>query len=553
MSRVSDIYRKIDADGRDEVFIALRPESVVAADYASSIAGGGALAGMIVAVKDNIDVAGLATTAACPGYSYVPQQDSAAVAALRAAGAVIIGKTNLDQFATGLVGTRSPYGAVRDSRRPDHISGGSSSGSAVAVALGYADAALGTDTAGSGRVPAAFQGIIGIKPTVDAVSTAGVVPACAGYDCVTVFTEDLETANRAMSVLGTTGSRAWPADAPLAAGETPVLAVPDELPGLSPGWRDAFDATVTRAESLGVTVKSVSLAPLHEAARLLYGGGVVALRYAAVGGFIDHAGDAAGLDPTVSAIIGAAKDIPAHKLAADQRRLTELAAEFAETLAGCAGLLLPTAPRHPTIAEVAADPIGVNSELGTFTNFCNLLDFCAVAFPAGTAQDHDGTAQFGVTVFGRAGHDAVAMDIAARLTGESVIGGYWPESSGVQSIPLAVFGAHLRGQPLAWQLADRGARWSRSISTAPAYRLVELATAPPKPGLLRDSTGGTAIRGEVWQVSSAALGDFLAELPAPMTLGSVELSSGEWIPGFVCDLEAAQAGRQLSVDYWPDR
>ncbi|WP_018178746.1 allophanate hydrolase [Jongsikchunia kroppenstedtii] len=553
MSRVSEIYRKIEADGRDEVFIALRPEADVETDYTASAAGDGPLAGMIVAVKDNIDVAGLPTTAACPGYSYVPQRDSAAVAALRAAGAVVIGKTNLDQFATGLVGTRSPYGAVRDSRRPDYISGGSSSGSAVAVALGYADAALGTDTAGSGRVPAALQGIVGIKPTVDAVSTAGVVPACAGYDCVTVFAGDLGTANRMMSVLGTTGGRAWPVDAPLAAGDAPVLAVPDGLAGLSPAWRDAFDATVARAESLGMTVKSVSIAPLQEAARLLYDGALVALRYAAVGDFIDGASDAAGLDPTVASIIAAAKDIPAHALAADQRRLTELAAEATDVLDGCAGLLLPTVPRHPSIAEVAADPVGVNSELGTFTNFCNLLDFCAVAFPAGTVDDPGGTAQFGVTVFGRAGHDAAAMDIAAALAGEPIVSGYWPESAGVQSIPLAVFGAHLRGQPLEWQLADRGARWSGTISTAPAYRLVELATTPPKPGLLRDSAAGSAIRGEVWRVPAAALGDFLAELPSPMTLGSVELSTGEWIPGFVCDLGAAQAGRPLTVDYWPDR
>jgi len=553
MSRISDIYRKIEADGRDEVFITLRPEADVQQDYTASVAAGGPLSGMLIAVKDNIDVAGLPTTVACPGYSCVPQYDSAAVAALRAAGAVILGKTNLDQFATGLVGTRSPYGAVRDSRRPDYVSGGSSSGSAVAVALGYADAALGTDTAGSGRVPAAFQGLIGIKPTIDAVSTAGVVPACADYDCVTVFTDDLGTANRVMSVLGTTGSRAWPADAPLTAGESPVLAVPDELPGLSLAWRDAFHATVARAEALGMTVKSVSIAPLHEAAKLLYGGSLVALRYAAVGHFIDNAGAAAGLDPTVASIIAPAKDIPAHALAADQQRLAELTAEAVDMLDGCAGLLLPTAPRHPTIAEVAADPVGVNSQLGTYTNFCNLLDFCAVAFPAGTVDDSGGTAQFGVTIFTPAGRDAAALDVAARLTGDSVTEPYWPESSGAQSIPLAVFGAHLRGQPLTWQLTGRGARWSHSISTAPSYRLVQLATSPPKPGLLRDSLAGKTIRGEIWNVPAAALGDFLAELPAPMTLGSVELSTGEWVPGFVCDLEAAQAGRPLDVDYWPDR
>ncbi|GAB3125598.1 allophanate hydrolase [Tsukamurella serpentis] len=548
MTRIADIYRRIAADDRPEVFLALRPEADVTAEYDRSVTEGGPLAGIVLAVKDNVDVAGLPTTAACPGYTYHPANDAAAVAALRAAGAVVIGKTNLDQFATGLVGTRSPYGAVRDARRPDHISGGSSSGSAVAVALDYADIAIGTDTAGSGRVPAGLQGIVGIKPTIGAVSTDGVVPACASYDCVTVFARDVTTAGRAMTIMGATGTRRWPADTPLAAAPDAAIAIPAELPALPIAWREAFDGAIARAEAAGLRVKPVDVSELLDAAKLLYDGALVAERYSAVGDFITAAGHDAGLDPTVTAIVRAAEQIPAHRLATDQAQLRVIAGRAAALFEGFAGLVVPTVPRHPTLAEVAADPIGVNSELGTYTNFCNLLDLCAVAVPAG--QTADG-AQFGVTVLAPGGHDGVAFDLAARIAGAAPVPAWNLDLAG--AIDLAVFGAHLRGQPLDHELTSQGAQWAGEIRTAPQYRLAELATAPPKPGLIHDPRGGRAIRGELWRLAPAALGTFLSRLPAPMTLGSVHLDDGRTVVGFSCHSSALGDARELDVDHWLDR
>src|SRR5690349_21345340 len=281
------------------VWITRRPDAEVAAELEASQ---GPLAGLRLAVKDNVDAAGLPTTAACPEFAYQPERDAAAVATLRAAGAVVVGKTNLDQFATGLVGTRSPYGAVSDSRRPQFISGGSSSGSAVAVANGEADIAIGTDTAGSGRIPAALQGIVGIKPTPGVVSTDGVVPACRSYDCVSIFARDLATANRAMAELAVRAAgRRWPTDVRLAAPPRPVVAVFDELPELDDTWRAAFGRSVAALEAAGAQIVRVDRGPFLAAARLLYDGGLVAERYAAVGAFVDSHPDV--VDPTVRRII----------------------------------------------------------------------------------------------------------------------------------------------------------------------------------------------------------------------------------------------------------
>ncbi|MEV5651520.1 allophanate hydrolase [Nocardia sp. NPDC052254] len=499
----------------------------------------GALAGLRLAVKDNVDVGGVPTTAGCPGYSFVPQRDAPAVAALRSEGAVVVGKTNLDQFATGLVGTRSPYGAVSDSRRPEFISGGSSSGSAVAVATGAADIAIGTDTAGSGRIPAALQGIVGIKPTVGVISTEGVIPACRSYDCVTIFATDLGTADRAMGVMAAGApDRPWPSEFRLAAPPRPTVAVFAELPGLDPQWRTAFERTVTTLRQRGATIVEIDPAPFLAAARLLYDGALVAERYAAVGEFVDANPD--GVDPTVGGIIRAAKDIPAHRLVADRAELERLRTQAMAALSGADALLAPTAPAHPTIAAVAADPVGVNSLMGTYTNFCNLFDLCAVAVPSASA----GESCFGVTVFARPFEDAVAADLAALITGSDPIARPWPLAA-APPCELIVFGAHLRGQPLEHQLHALGARWAGEVSTAPAYRLAALDTTPPKPAVTR-CEGGVAVAGERWLLSPAALGRFLANLPAPMQLGAVELDDGSWHTAFGCDGEAAAAGKDLS-------
>ncbi|MFV8312324.1 allophanate hydrolase [Mycobacteroides chelonae] len=526
------------------VWIMQRPEDDIAAELQAS---SGTLAGVRLAVKDNVDVGGVPTTAACPEYAYIPEHDAPAVAALRAAGAVVVGKTNLDQFATGLVGTRSPYGPVPDSRRPEYISGGSSSGSAVAVATGEADIAIGTDTAGSGRVPAGLQGIVGIKPTVGVISTQGVVPACESYDCVTIFAASLATANRAMAAMSAAaGPRLRPANARLAAPPQPTVAVPRELPALDEVWGNAFHAAVERLRAAGATIVEIDLAPFLVAAKLLYEGALVSERYAAVGEFID-ANSGAALDPTVAQIVSGARDISAHRLVRDRAEVQRLRDEAMATLAGADALLVPTAPLHPTIAQVQADPIGVNATMGTYTNFCNLFDLCAVAVPAGTAGD----AQFGVTVLARAFDDAVAFDIAALITGDAAEQDVWPTAITL-SYELAVFGAHLKGGPLEFQLTDLGARWVGPVRTASKYRMAALRTTPPKPGLTRSEEDGVSIGGEIWRLSPAALGTFLAQLPEPMLLGKVECEDGVWRTGFGCDGGAAQAGIDISEHgSWP--
>jgi allophanate hydrolase len=547
VDRVRAAYRRIAEVDRPEVWITLRDEAdvlVAAKEVERRIDAGEELplAGLLVAVKDNIDAAGLPTTAACPSYAYLPPASATSVRRLTDAGALVLGKTNLDQFATGLVGTRSPYGAVRHAHRPDRISGGSSSGSAVAVALGIVDFALGTDTAGSGRVPAALHGLVGLKPTLGLVPTTGVVPAARPYDCVTVFAETLTLAQRATAVMAGPDpldptSRDWPAPVRLAAGAHPRIAVPDAagLAPLSDEGRSAFGSVVERLRAGGVAVEVIDVDPFLRAAKLLYDGALVAERYAAVGQFME--GGSADLDPTVAAIILAAKRLPAYRLAADQERLNQHKLTAAAALAGFDALLLPTTTGHPTLAEVAADPVGVNSRMGTYTNFVNLLDLAAVAVPGGTA---DGS-PFGVTVVGRAFDDQVVIDIGARLTGEQA-----EEPLPPTGTDLVVFGAHLRGQPLNGQLTALGARFAGVVSTAAEYRMVALPTEPAKPGILRAASGGAALAGERWTLSPAALGRFLAALPAPMSLGLITLADGGSALGFQCDPIAAAAGADIT-------
>jgi allophanate hydrolase len=545
-------YERIVAADRPEVWIALRPPGDALADAAAveaRLAAGEELplAGRTLAVKDNIDVAGLPTTAGCPAYAYTPDITAPAVESLVAAGAIVLGKTNLDQFATGLVGTRSPYGAVRDARRPDRVSGGSSSGSAVAVALGMADLALGTDTAGSGRVPAAFQGLVGIKPTRGLVSTLGVVPACRTLDCVTVFARELRLAERALAIMcGTAAadptSRTWPAGAPLGAPPEPRVGIPadGQLDALTPAAARAFDAAVARLAEAGARIVEIDLEPFLAAARLLYDGAFVAERHAAVGAFVAAHRDE--VDPTVGAIVAAAGGLPAHALVSDGERLDMLRLDAATQLAAVDALLLPTAPGQPTLAEVAADPVGVNSRLGTYTNFCNLLDMCAVAVPAGAADGGN----FGVSVLAPAFCDRVAADVAGALAGPGHAG--W----GPPGIGLFVVGAHRGGQPLNAELTTRGARLLRTTVTTADYRLHRLGTEPPKPGLVRVERGGASIEGEVWALPPAGLGSLVAALPAPMALGRVRLAGGATSVGFLCEPAAVEGAEDITVyGSWP--
>ncbi|GLW35086.1 allophanate hydrolase [Actinoplanes regularis] len=537
--RVRAAYARIARGERPEAWITLREEQEVLAEAAvleTRLAAGETLplAGSLLAVKDNIDAAGLPTTAGCPEYAYLPARSAPAVQRLVDAGALLLGKTNLDQFATGLVGTRSPYGAVRDARDPQRVSGGSSSGSAVVVALGIADLALGTDTAGSGRVPAAFQGIVGIKPTRGLVPVDGVVPACRSLDCVTVFARDLAAAQQAITIMSDPG---WPVDAPLAAPPQPVVAVPDrdELRGMSEEWLGAFERAAKTLETAGAVLRPIRLAPFLDAAKLLYNGGFVAERYAAVGAFVDAHPE--GVDPTVGAIIRAARDVPAHVLLADTERLGQLRAEAMREWGDADALLLPTAPIHPTIAEVAADPVGVNSRVGTYTNFCNLFGLAAVAVPAGETS----AGPFGVQVITRGFADAVAADVAALLTGARA------PAPAIRGLRLFVLGAHLTGQPLNHQLTAVGGRFAGRVRTTPEYRLYALPTQPPKPGLIRAATDGASIEGEVWELPSAALGPFLAGLPEPMLLGKVRLADGTSVTGFLCEPVATQDAPDITA------
>jgi allophanate hydrolase len=530
--RVEAAYARIADVDRPEAWITLRDKEDALTEAAAVDARAAAgeplpLAGTVYCVKDNIDVAGLPTTAACPSYAYTPERDAAAVARLRAAGAVCLGKTNLDQFATGLVGTRSPYGAVRGAADPERISGGSSSGSAVMVALGVADFALGTDTAGSGRVPAALNGIVGVKATLGLVPVDGVVPACHSYDCVTVFAPDLAGAVAAMRVMtgpaeSDPASRAWPSDAILAAPPVPRVAVPRaaDLAPLDADFLPLFEAAVERLEADGVECVPIDVRPFLDAALLLYDGALVSERYAAFGDYIDAWPDEA--DPTVAEIVMGAKKFSGADLATDQYRLRQAQAATRAALSGFDALLLPTAPAHPTIAEVQADPIGVNSLMGTYTNFVNLLDMAAVAVPWGLS----GTKGFGVSVVVPAFRDQVAVDLAARITG---VGAPLYAPAGAE---VVVFGAHLSGMPLNHQLTDLGARLAGEVRTAPRYRMYALPTAPPKP-LVVAGEDGASLPGERWLLSPTALGRFLSALPAPMTLGKVELADGSWATGFV--------------------
>jgi len=564
VARVTAAYASIDAAGRPEVWISLRPAAealaeAAAIDAAVAVGEQLPLAGLVAAVKDNIDVAGLPTTAGAPSYEYLPARDATSVARLRAAGAVVLGKTNLDQFATGLVGTRSPYGAVRNAWDPAKISGGSSAGSAVAVALGLVDFALGTDTAGSGRVPAALNGIVGVKPTLGVIPCTGVVPACRSLDCVTVFARSLSLARRAVAVMAGPdgvdplatllggrprgGWRPRSADAGADAGHVRIaVPLPAQLAGLADGWAEAFLEAVARLRAAGAEVTGVDIAPLLEAASLLYGGSFVAERYTAVGDHVrDHARLIGGdLDPVVATIILDAAKHGAADYFADRERLDRLAARAADALDGCDALLTPTTTLHPTIAEVRDDPIGINSRLGTYTNFANLLDLAALAVPAGTVAG----LPFGIMLTGPAGSDARLAEIAVRCDQADV--------------DLLVVGAHLSGQPLNHELLAAGGTLLGPAATAPAYRLYALDTQPPKPGLVRveplptdveaaaAGQAGASIAGEVWRLPAVGFARFMTGLAVPMAIGRVLLDDGRDVLGFLCEPTAVRGACDIT-------
>jgi allophanate hydrolase len=522
-------------------------------------AASGPLAGLLAAVKDNIDVEGFPTTAACPAYAYVPTRSATVVERLLAAGASVVGKTNLDQFACGLVGTRSPFGPVANAFNPEYVSGGSSSGSAVAVALGLVDVSYGTDTAGSGRVPAGLNNIVGLKPSRGLMSTRGVVPASQHIDCVSIFARTVPQAIEVlMAVAGHDPecpySRHLPLDPAAMPGQFRFgLPNADQLEFFGDDLqRSEFAAAVTALESLSGTASRIDYAPMLEAATALYEDVWVADRYAAIRPFFDAHPEE--VDPTVRTIIGAGKKYVAADVFTAMGRMG-LLRQYADSLwQDIDVLVVPTAPTAHTIAAVQADPIARNRELGYYTNFVNLLDLSAIAVPASIRADG---LPFGITLIGPSGSELRLADLAQRFhqqtgltlgaTGEPL-----PAAKPIPRMPgstvkVAVVGAHLAGLPLNSQLLERGARLLSTMKTAPAYRFYALAgTVPPKPGMLRVASGGVAIEAEVWEMPMSAYGSFVAGIPGPLGIGSIEMEDGSRVQGFLCEAAALEGAQDIS-------
>lgn len=527
----------------------------------------GPLAGLRFAVKDNIDVAGLPTTAACREFSYEPATHATVVRRLLDAGALLVGKTNLDQFACGLNGTRSPYGAVPNAFDARFISGGSSSGSAYVVATGQVDFALGTDTAGSGRIPAGLNNLVGLKPSRGLVSAKGVVPAAQSLDCVSILACTVALAARvlevAMSVDADDPYSRGPQALPLSASQFPSafrFGIPDDLDFQGDLQSAAcFDAACARLVAMGGVAVPVDYAPLAAAADLLYGSALVAERYAAVRGFFDEQAGAV-IEP-VRSILAQGTQFSAADVFDAQHRLQAFAAQAAPMWCHIDVLCVPTLPAPCTIADMLGEPIARNRALGAHTNFVNLLDLAAIAVPASLRADG---LPSGITLVGRAGSDWQLAELGQRfhhatgltqgatglpLPAPQTIAALQP--SPATHLAVAVVGAHLSGMPLNGQLLERGAVLEQATTTSAHYRLFALpGTHPPKPGLQRMSaTGqqGAQIAVEVWWLPLPTVGSFLALIAQPLGLGSVELADGRWVHGFVCEAHALEHAEDVTA------
>ncbi|MGJ7503606.1 allophanate hydrolase [Variovorax sp. ZT5P49] len=521
------------------------------------------LAGLSFAVKDNIDVAGAPTTAACPAFDRLPTVHAAVVQRLLEAGASLAGKTNLDQFACGLNGTRSPYGEVPNAFDARYVSGGSSSGSAYVVAAGEVDFALGTDTAGSGRVPAGLNNIVGLKPSRGLLSTFGVVPAAQSADCVSIFARTVATAvDVLLAAAGHDARDPYSRDLALRRKPLPAhfrFGVPDKLSFFGDDDAEqAFNDATARLLAMGGSPVTISYAPLAEAAALLYESALVAERYAAVREFFDAHGDEV-IEP-VRGILASGRSYSAADVFEAQTRLRAIAQQVEPMWRDIDVLLVPTAPTHYTREQMRADPVVLNRNLGAYTNFVNLLDYAALSVPSSLRPDG---LPFGITLIGPCGSDLALADLGQRYhhaTGlaQGATGVPLPEPRAIPglaapdagTLSIAVVGAHLSGMPLNSQLAERGATLLRATTTSPAYRLYALpGTVPPKPGLQRVVEGneGAAIALEVWAVPLAQVGSFLALIPPPLGLGSVELADGSWVKGFICEGHALAGAQDVTL------
>jgi allophanate hydrolase len=558
-------YQRIRDHNDPAVFISLRDEKDAVAEAGTLSKRDAAqlpLYGVPVAVKDNIDLAGLATTAACPAFSYLPAHDATAVAKLRAAGAIVIGKTNLDQFATGLVGVRSPYGIPKNPMRGDLIPGGSSSGSAVAVSAGLVPLALGTDTAGSGRVPAMLNNIVGLKPSLGLISTAGVVPACRTLDCVSIFALGVDDAMTALNAIAGPDaadpySRNRPLTAMSAFPQNLRLGVPRDGQLIFFGDKaseKAYGDALERWTALGATLVEFDLEPFYETARLLYEGPWVAERFLVIRDLL--ASSPESIHPVTREITIAGARLSAADTFAALYRLQALRKVAERAFSNIDALVLPTAPTVYSTAQVLANPIELNSRLGTYTNFVNLLDLCGLALPASIRSDD---IPFGITLLAPSGQDAQLASIGRVFHADTGL------AMGAQNLPqpplaalparlsgdeiaLAVVGAHLSGMVLNGELKALGGRLLEAAVTAPDYKLYALSTTPPKPGMLRVAAGaGTSIAVELWALSAASFGKFVAAIPPPLSIGTVRLADGRGVKGFLVEPADIGGARDISA------
>lgn len=562
---IEHVLRQIERHADNPIWISRSSKEALrtrAAELSRISPGSLPLYGVPFAIKDNIDLAGLPTTAACPGAANMPAQSAHVVQRLLDAGAIAIGKTNMDQFATGLVGTRSPHGACRNAFDGEYLSGGSSSGSALAVALGMASFALGTDTAGSGRVPAAFNNLVGYKPTLGRLSNRGMLPACRSLDAMSIFALTASDAMRVGRVAaGPDAEDPWSRTSQLPASRlwsqrTARVAVPapGQLEFFGNGdYAALFAAATERVQSLGCSVLTVDVEPLLQAARLLYEGPWVAERYLATARILESNPDA--IWPVTRQIIEGGRNSSACDAFAAQYRLRELANVSRGIWERADALLLPTAGTHYRLDEEQAEPLRLNANLGRYTNFVNLLDLAAVAVPAGFTPRG---LPFGVTLVAPAWHDEDLLALAARVQKASVqrLGatsqelrdedGFIPLDD--ETIDVAVCGAHMQGLPLNAQLTSRGA-WRVAVThTATAYRLYALPGGPPqRPGLVRVAEGGGAIELEVWRMPREHFGSFMQGIPAPLGIGRVQLASGQEVAGFLCEGLAVHDARDITA------
>ncbi len=545
-------YAAARAHDDPAIFISMKPEADAIVEAEALMAGGSAdkpLYGLPFVVKDNIDVAGMETTAACPAFACKAERSAFAVARLEAAGAICIAKSNLDQFATGLVGVRSPYGIPRNSMRADLVPGGSSSGSATSVGAGIAAFSLGTDTAGSGRIPAGLNAIAGLKPSLGLLSATGMLPACRSLDTISVFAPTIADAAEAAAVAQGFDATDFMSRTLPAAG---IGAVPPHFKVGVPragsrfffGDKDAeaaYAADLDRLAGLGGIITEIDFEPFHAVARLLYEGPWVAERYHAVKPLIESNPDA--LHPVTLAIISGASRFDAVATFDALYKLATLKRSLEPVLAGLDCLAVPTLPALYTVEQVLADPVTLNSNLGTYTNFVNLLDLAAVSVPVGQRADGFPSS---LTLIGKAGSDAFLAGVGTLL--ETGIRPEVPAPSPDGRVTLAVVGAHLSGMPLNHELTSRNAIFLKALSTTADYRLYALAgTVPPKPGLIRVGKGeGAAIALELWSLDEKAFGSFVAAIPSPLGIGTLMLEDGTSAKGFLVEAEAIKAARDIS-------